>query len=130
VEGQQFVAVVFILFSTQGDFGGQAALQVDDQRVEAVNATPPFASLTSPLHGGGVTDITPSSEGVGEIGGWLTEGVEGQQFVAVVFILFPAQGDLSGQAALQVVDQRVEAVENGDEFFLQLLWRKSNSNIP
>jgi len=123
VEGQQFVAVVFILFSTQGDFGGQAALQVDDQRVEAVNATPPFASLTSPLHGGGVTDITPSSEGVGEIGGWLTEGVEGQQFVAVVFVLFSAQGDLGGQAALQVIDQGIKAVKNGDDLFLDFTRR-------
>ena len=60
----------------------------------------------------------PSLEGDGETGGWLFEGLEGEEFVAVVFVLFSAQGDLGGQAALQVVDQGGEAVKNGDDFFL------------
>ena len=40
MESQQFVAVVFVLFSAQGDLGGQAALQIVDQGIEAVYATP------------------------------------------------------------------------------------------
>ena len=58
--------------------------------------------------------MTPSSEGDDVIGGWcsgwLFERLESQQFVAVVFVLFSAQGDLGGQAALQIVDQGVEAI--------------------
>ena len=42
--------------------------------------------------------------------GWLFEGLESQQFVAVVLILFSAQGDLSGQATPQIVDQGIKAI--------------------
>ena len=58
MEGQQFVAVVFILFPAQSDLGGQADIQVVDQGVEAVNATLRFASITTPSAEDG-TDITP-----------------------------------------------------------------------
>ena len=49
-------------------------------------------------------------EGVDAIGGWLIEGLEGEKFVAVGLVLFTAQGDLGGQAALQVIDQGVKAI--------------------
>ena len=45
-------------------------------------------------------------------------GLEGEEFVAVVFVLFSAQGDPGGQAPLQVVHQGVKAVKNGYNFFL------------
>ena len=48
----------------------------------------------------------------------IVEGFKGEEAIAVVFVLFSAEGDLGGQAALQVLDQRVEAVKNGDDLFL------------
>lgn len=51
-----------------------------------------------------------TSEGDGVTGGWLFEGFEVEQFVAVVFVLFSAQGDLSRQAALEIVNQGFKAV--------------------
>ena len=71
--------------------------------------------------------FTPASEGVDVIGGWclgwLVEGLEGEEFVAVGLVLFAAQGDLGGQAALEVVDQGIKSVENGDDLFLDFEWR-------
>ena len=36
-------------FAAQGDLGGQAALQVIDQGIKAIYATPPFTSFSDPL---------------------------------------------------------------------------------
>ena len=68
--------------------------------------------------------MTPSVEG--ELGGGF-EGLECQQFVSVVFILFSTGGDLSRKAALEVVDQGVEAIKNGDDAFL--IFERWNLNL-
>ena len=36
--------------------------------------------------------------------------------MAVVFVLFVAQGDLGGQAVFEVAHQCLKAVEDGDDF--------------
>jgi len=38
--------------------------------------------------------------------------------VAVIFVLFAAGGDFGGQAIFEIADQRFEAIEDGDDFFL------------
>ena len=38
--------------------------------------------------------------------------------VAVVFVLFVAGSDFGGQAVFEIAHQRFEAVEDGDDFFL------------
>ncbi len=44
----------------------------------------------------------------------------GEELVAVVFVLFMAGGDFGGQAVFEIADQRFEAVEDGDDFFLDV----------
>ena len=59
----------------------------------------------------------------------LFEWGEGEQFVAVVFVLLASCGDLGGQAALQVVGQSVEAVQDGNNFFLHWEWRNRDQEL-
>ena len=48
----------------------------------------------------------------------LIEWVEGEEVVAVIFVLFAAGGDFGWQAIFEIADQRFEAIEDGDDFFL------------
>ena len=44
--------------------------------------------------------------------------MKGEQFVAIVFVLLSACGDLGGQSLREVIAEGVEAVEDGDDFCL------------
>ena len=43
---------------------------------------------------------------------------EGEEGVAVVFVLFAAEGDFGGQAVFEVVDHGFKVVEDGYNSFL------------
>ena len=114
--------------SSEGDdvIGGWRVEGASRREGVAVLSPPPrsLRSRTPSKEGVWVICFTPSSEGVNVIGGWclgwLFERLESQQFVAVVLVLFSAQGDLSGQAALQVLDQGLKAVKNCDDLILNV----------
>ena len=44
--------------------------------------------------------------------------MKGEQFVAIVFVLLSACGDLGGKPLCEVIAEGVEAVEDGDDFLL------------
>ena len=44
---------------------------------------------------------------------------EGEELVAIVFVLFFAGGDLGGQPLREVMAERIKAVEDGDDFCLR-----------
>ena len=48
----------------------------------------------------------------------LIEWVEGEELVAVIFVLFAAGGDFGGQAIFEITHQGFEAVKDCDDFFL------------
>ena len=48
----------------------------------------------------------------------LIEWVEGEEVVAVIFVLFAAGGDFSGQAIFEIAHQGFKAIEDGDYFYL------------
>ena len=44
--------------------------------------------------------------------------MKGEQFVAIVFVLLSACGDLRGKPLREVIAEGVEAVKDGDDFCL------------
>ena len=48
----------------------------------------------------------------------LVDGFEGEELVAVIFVLLAAGGDFGGQAIFEIADQGFEAIKDGDDFFL------------
>ena len=103
-EGEEFVAVVFVLFAAEDDLSRQAALEIVNQGFKAVLSTPPCMHYPPPRFELCSTFVNPWR------GPPLKRGFEVEQFVAVVFVLFAAEGDLSRQAALHVVEQGFKAV--------------------
>ena len=65
---------------------------------------------------GWLRQSTPSLEG--ELKGVRGFGFEGEELAAVIFVLFAAGGDFGGQAIFEIAYQGFEAIEDGDDFFL------------
>ena len=54
---------------------------------------------------------------------------KGEQLVAIVCVLLPAGGDLGGESLREVVTERVEAIEDGDDFLLNFKRRDRNIQL-
>ena len=116
-------------------FADSAAIN-NQRRSGERNAIPPYKDFTAAINGhrrsGQKRSIPPYKDFTAAFNNQRRSGQkrsippyvnsiclgEGEEGVAVVFVLFAAEGDFGGQAGFEVVDQGVKAVEDAHNLLL------------